>query len=210
MKKLFNTWVALCLFSVRGRLPAGRCPCEPQRHSAFCPSLSAIEALADPCPLSGKTGPAVKQTQASLKKIVQGVATTQGENKIQRRLKRKNTLRKKVPREGLIPKPLVNRGLRPSCASTLLLFVATSTLSPLGDDSSRFATATQKYVEKKKCPERDSSPNPSSIGAYAPLALRHCSCSSQHLRCHPLGMIPVASRPRRKNTLRKKSAQRGN
>jgi len=49
-------------------------PCEPQLHSAFCPSLSAIEALADPCPLSDKTGPAVKQTQVSLEKIVQGAA----------------------------------------------------------------------------------------------------------------------------------------
>ncbi len=49
-------------------------PCEPQLHSAFCPALSAIKALADPCPLSGKTGPAVKQTQVSLEKIVQGTA----------------------------------------------------------------------------------------------------------------------------------------
>jgi len=35
-------------------------PLRGKLRSAFCPSLSAIKVLADPCPLSGKTGPCGK------------------------------------------------------------------------------------------------------------------------------------------------------
>jgi len=70
----------LGLFSVRGRLPAGRRPCEANcapRFALRSPPLKHWRILAR---FRAKQALTAKQTQTSLEKIVQGVATVQKES----------------------------------------------------------------------------------------------------------------------------------